>query len=474
MLSPRVILALVLAAVWSSAIGPVRADNIGGSFVECAQLVEFVAPTPTDNGDLVLVGIGPGLYNAVGDTTHHRFPFAPGISIDATLASKLRALADASSFTCLGMKGGGDGLLTEVALLPKTQVCGMVERDRVGVFSINDKENFVHMELIAEAQALVSEPSITALLSALVGGTPACLNFRLDAAGVVDLITVDATVHACGVLEHDGELVVNGFVIGDADTSSESLLGTQAFNAAMFVLAPRGTEGCVDLAIVDTRAVSAVLNSSAQICGRVTAAPAGIQVDEVGIPSLLLTSAQADELTAAVGGSACLTLTITDNHYLGTLTTTPPPATPSPTPSPAPSVMTSLPTGSQGFPALPVALLAAVLLVLVAGYLLWRVSRQRRARGVPPADGAGAALAPEPELAPATEVAPLTPREQEVLSMLYQGLSNKEIGGRLFITESTAGVHVSNIMLKLGAKSRAEAAALAHRMGLTSYDGLQH
>jgi DNA-binding CsgD family transcriptional regulator len=36
-----------------------------------------------------------------------------------------------------------------------------------------------------------------------------------------------------------------------------------------------------------------------------------------------------------------------------------------------------------------------------------------------------------------------------------------------------AGVRV-NITMKLGAKSRAEAAALAHRMGLTSYDGLQH
>ncbi len=60
----------------------------------------------------------------------------------------------------------------------------------------------------------------------------------------------------------------------------------------------------------------------------------------------------------------------------------------------------------------------------------------------------------------------LTVRELEVLDLLVAGLTNREIGGRLFITENTAGVHVSNILGKLGVSRRMEAAAIAHRLGL--------
>ena len=59
-------------------------------------------------------------------------------------------------------------------------------------------------------------------------------------------------------------------------------------------------------------------------------------------------------------------------------------------------------------------------------------------------------------------------------AMLFEGMSNKEIGSRLFISESTAGVHVSNIMAKLGARSRAEAATLALRMHLLTNDTFEH
>ena len=60
----------------------------------------------------------------------------------------------------------------------------------------------------------------------------------------------------------------------------------------------------------------------------------------------------------------------------------------------------------------------------------------------------------------------LTRREREVLALLADGRSNRQIGERLFMAESTAGVHVSNILGKLGVTRRSEAAAVAHRLGL--------
>ncbi|WP_088289484.1 LuxR family transcriptional regulator [Kineosporia sp. A_224] len=61
---------------------------------------------------------------------------------------------------------------------------------------------------------------------------------------------------------------------------------------------------------------------------------------------------------------------------------------------------------------------------------------------------------------------PLTPREAEVLRLVAEGLTNRAIGERLFISEKTASVHVSNLMAKLGASGRAEAVAIAGRRGL--------
>ena len=60
----------------------------------------------------------------------------------------------------------------------------------------------------------------------------------------------------------------------------------------------------------------------------------------------------------------------------------------------------------------------------------------------------------------------LTRREREVLALLIGGRSNREIGDQLFMAESTAGVHVSRILGKLGVRRRHEAAVLAQRMGL--------
>jgi len=57
----------------------------------------------------------------------------------------------------------------------------------------------------------------------------------------------------------------------------------------------------------------------------------------------------------------------------------------------------------------------------------------------------------------------LSRRETEVLRLLGEGLSNREIAARLFISPKTAEHHVSRIYGKLGLKSRAEAAAYAVR-----------
>jgi DNA-binding CsgD family transcriptional regulator/tetratricopeptide (TPR) repeat protein len=63
-------------------------------------------------------------------------------------------------------------------------------------------------------------------------------------------------------------------------------------------------------------------------------------------------------------------------------------------------------------------------------------------------------------------LAGLTPRELEVLRLLMEGRSNRQIAEQLFISGKTAGVHVTNLMAKLGVHSRLEAAATARRLGV--------
>jgi predicted ATPase/DNA-binding CsgD family transcriptional regulator len=60
----------------------------------------------------------------------------------------------------------------------------------------------------------------------------------------------------------------------------------------------------------------------------------------------------------------------------------------------------------------------------------------------------------------------LTQREAEVLALVAEGRTNRQIGQALFITEKTASVYVSRILAKLGVAGRGEAAAVAHRLGL--------
>jgi DNA-binding NarL/FixJ family response regulator len=60
----------------------------------------------------------------------------------------------------------------------------------------------------------------------------------------------------------------------------------------------------------------------------------------------------------------------------------------------------------------------------------------------------------------------LTAREREVLVLLGDGRTNRQIGQALFISDKTVSVHVSHILAKLNAANRGEAAALARRLRL--------
>ena len=98
-----------------------------------------------------------------------------------------------------------------------------------------------------------------------------------------------------------------------------------------------------------------------------------------------------------------------------------------------------------------------------------------RMEAAPLAEAAGALArrarlridAPEPEPEPPAPLG-LTPREHEVLLLVAEGHTNREIGELLFMSEKTASVHVSRILAKLGVGGRVEAAAVAHRLGLTA------
>lgn len=110
------------------------------------------------------------------------------------------------------------------------------------------------------------------------------------------------------------------------------------------------------------------------------------------------------------------------------------------------------------------------------GYLLKGAPRDEVFNAVRVVHGGGSLLQPvvaskllrqmsqEPDVKEVTE--PLTPREQDVLQRLAQGLQNKEIAGELVISERTVKFHVSSILAKLGAGNRTEAVAIAAQMGL--------
>lgn len=80
--------------------------------------------------------------------------------------------------------------------------------------------------------------------------------------------------------------------------------------------------------------------------------------------------------------------------------------------------------------------------------------------------GIAAAFAAQP-VVPRRDPFGLSGREREVLALIALGRTNREIGERLFISQKTVGVHVGNILSKLGVSGRVEAATVAVRLALT-------
>ena len=79
---------------------------------------------------------------------------------------------------------------------------------------------------------------------------------------------------------------------------------------------------------------------------------------------------------------------------------------------------------------------------------------------------AAQALVATKALARGTVGGDLTPREREVLALVVAGLNNRDIAGRLFLSQGTVRLHVSNILRKLEAPNRTTAAMLAVQHGL--------
>jgi two-component system, NarL family, response regulator LiaR len=109
------------------------------------------------------------------------------------------------------------------------------------------------------------------------------------------------------------------------------------------------------------------------------------------------------------------------------------------------------------------------------GFLLKNSSIETLANAIRSVYAGQPALAPEVMKAliriktrPVKLGADLSQREQEVLALMAEGLSNEEIAERLVISPATARHHVSACIQKLGASNRAQASALAVKLGLVS------
>jgi DNA-binding NarL/FixJ family response regulator len=118
-----------------------------------------------------------------------------------------------------------------------------------------------------------------------------------------------------------------------------------------------------------------------------------------------------------------------------------------------------------------------------SGFLLKDVRREDLVHAVRVVAAGEALLAPSitrrlvedfarrPAVAPPTRIDALTPREQEVLELIGQGLNNTEIGAQLIVGEATVKTHVGRVLMKLGLRDRVQAVIYAYESGLVGPTG---
>jgi DNA-binding CsgD family transcriptional regulator len=114
----------------------------------------------------------------------------------------------------------------------------------------------------------------------------------------------------------------------------------------------------------------------------------------------------------------------------------------------------------------------ALVAVIFASFGIWlgiKLTKPRekiilREVHIPPA--APAALDPFTANQPQLDALGITPRELEILSLIAEGLSNREIADRLFVSENTVKTHCSRAFDKLGARRRTQAVQLGKQLGL--------
>jgi DNA-binding NarL/FixJ family response regulator len=109
-------------------------------------------------------------------------------------------------------------------------------------------------------------------------------------------------------------------------------------------------------------------------------------------------------------------------------------------------------------------LAAAIRLVNTGDALLAPSITRRLVQRFAAADQHGSQSPPEPTVR--RDLAALTPRELEVLTLLGRGLSNAELAGAFTLSEATVKTHVARIFAKLDLRDRAQAVVLAYETGL--------
>jgi DNA-binding CsgD family transcriptional regulator len=112
----------------------------------------------------------------------------------------------------------------------------------------------------------------------------------------------------------------------------------------------------------------------------------------------------------------------------------------------------------------PAEVYAGIVAVLFSALGIWVGLRSSRSRPAPePALREAAPFAPDP--AKIRDLG-LTAREREVLALIAEGLSNREIGERLFVSENTVKTHASRLFEKIGVERRVQAVQRGRELGL--------